>query len=55
LAQHNEGMVNFTSKYMPWELVYFETFETRAEALKKEKFFKTGKGREFIKSKINQL
>ena len=55
LAQHNEGMVNFTSKYMPWELVYFETFQTRSEALIREKFFKTGKGRELIKSKINQL
>jgi putative endonuclease len=49
VIQHNEGKVNYTSKYIPWELVYFEIFETRAEAMAREKFFKSGKGREWLK------
>jgi putative endonuclease len=30
-------------------LVYFERYETRDEALLREKYFKTGSGREFLK------
>jgi len=54
LKQHNNGEVNYTSRYMPWKLVYFETFATRSEAMRREKFFKSGKGREFIKRAIDQ-
>lgn len=52
LAIHNQGLVNYSSKHMPWELVLFEQFETRSEAMKREKWYKTGVGREWIKSKI---
>ncbi len=52
LQEHNSGIVNFTSKYMPWELVYWETFPTRSDALKREKFFKSGKGRAFLRERI---
>ncbi len=54
LQEHNSGIVNFTSKYMPWELVYWETFPTRSDALKREKFFKSGKGRAFLRERINE-
>ena len=30
LEVHNAGMVRYTKRYIPWELVYFETFNTRA-------------------------
>ncbi len=53
LQEHNSGFGKYTSKYAPWELVYFECFETRSEAVKREKYFKTGVGREFIKNKLN--
>ncbi len=53
LKIHNQGLVNHTSKHMPWELVLFEQFETRSEAMKREKWYKTGVGREWIKSKIS--
>jgi hypothetical protein len=33
-------------------LIYEETFATRAEAMAREKFLKTGKGREFLKTKL---
>ena len=40
LAEHNIGLSKFTKKYIPWELVYFEEFQTRSKAMKREKYFK---------------
>jgi putative endonuclease len=51
--EHNRGKVKYTKSRMPWSLVYMEEFVTRAEALKREKFFKTGFGRNLIQSKLN--
>jgi putative endonuclease len=54
LEQHNNGLVTFTNKFKPWKLVYHETFTTRAEAMAREKFFKSGKGREWLKNVIEK-
>ena len=54
VAQHNNGLVAFTSKFRPWKLIYHETFTTRAEAMAREKFFKSGKGREWLKKIIEK-
>ncbi|MFD2099429.1 GIY-YIG nuclease family protein [Flagellimonas iocasae] len=52
LGEHNSGKTKSTKGYLPWELVYFEKFETKEEAIEREKYFKTGIGREFLKSKL---
>ncbi len=54
INQHNieSDFLSFTRKRGPWKLIYFEEFKTRREAVTREKFFKTGKGREFIKSVV---
>lgn len=52
LQQHNDGLVTFTSKFRPWKLIYFELFSTRSQAMKREKFFKSGKGRQWLKNII---
>jgi putative endonuclease len=36
----------------PWKLVYLEKFETRLEARAREKYFKSGVGREKLKDII---
>jgi putative endonuclease len=38
---------------MPWEIVYFEEFESLKEARSREIFFKTGAGREYLKRKLS--
>jgi len=53
LKQHNDPYNNY-SKYTkqnkgPWKLIYKEEVASRSEALGREKFLKSGKGREFIK------
>jgi putative endonuclease len=52
IKEHNSGKTKSTKGYMPWKLVYFETFETREESVLREKYFKTGSGREFLKGKL---
>ena len=52
IKEHNLGKTKSTKGFKPWKLVYFEVFETREEALEREKYFKTGSGREFLKAKL---
>lgn len=50
VAEYNSRRVKSTKRYAPLELIHFETFETRIEARSREKFLKSGSGREFIKN-----
>jgi len=52
LKEHNSGKTKSTKGHKPWKLVYFESYKTREEAVLREKYFKTGSGREFLKEKI---
>ena len=40
LQAHNEGESSYTSRKIPWKLVYVEKFDTKSEALKKELMLK---------------
>jgi putative endonuclease len=55
LAQHNSGKNKSTRFGIPWELKKIENFESRAEAMKREKFIKQMKSRKFIEMVINHL
>lgn len=46
LQEHNAKQVKSTKARTPFTLVYNEQFETRTEARKREKFLKSGSGRE---------
>ena len=48
LRRHNAGDTRSTRHGIPWSLIYRESFETRVEALRRERFLKSGKGREFL-------
>ena len=48
LNEHNSGLSNYTKRFMPWKIIYTEKFETRTEAIKREKQLKSQKGREFV-------
>ncbi|MBK5278382.1 MAG: GIY-YIG nuclease family protein [Bacteroidia bacterium] len=49
INQHNSGMTKSIKPYLPFELVYKEKFETRDEAIKREKYFKSAAGRRYLK------
>ena len=49
LISHNSlATKGYTIKYRPWELVYKESFESKKQAMKREKQLKSAKGRAFI-------
>jgi len=51
LAEHNLHKLSFwTKRGSLWKLVYKEEFENKADALKREKWLKSGVGRDFLKS-----
>ena len=52
LKQHNSGMTESIKPYLPFEIVYFEEFAIRNDAIKREKYFKSSAGRRFLKTKI---
>ena len=50
LNEHHRGMAEWTKRHRPFELVYSEEFDDIELARKREKFFKTGKGRSVLNS-----
>ena len=54
LNTHNAGKVKSTKHYIPWELVYFESFDSRGEALKRERFLKHQKNKSFYRKLVAQ-
>jgi len=56
LLSHNElGKKGWTIKFRPWQLVFTEEFETKQEAMKREKELKTAVGRNTIWERINEV
>ncbi|RZS97737.1 GIY-YIG nuclease family protein [Cecembia calidifontis] len=53
LERHNLPHKGFTSRKRPWKLVYKEKFCDKSEALKRERFLKGQKSRQFLLSLIN--
>jgi putative endonuclease len=54
LQDHNAGKSPYTSKKIPWELVYLESFESKTNALKREKFLKKQRNNTFYVRLIKQ-
>jgi putative endonuclease len=46
LHRHNAGESKATKHGVPWVLVRVEEFATRSEAAHRERYYKTGRGRE---------
>ena len=52
IKRHNDGYVEATKSRRSFELIYYEACLDKQKALKREKYFKTGFGRRFLKSRI---
>ena len=53
LRQHNSGMTKSIRPFMPFVIVYYEEYGTLSEAVKREKYFKSSRGRAFLKNKLS--
>jgi putative endonuclease len=47
---HNQGLNKTTKPYAPFVLLFQEQFQTRIKAREREKYLKSGVGKEYIKS-----
>jgi putative endonuclease len=55
LAEHNRGHRGaWSSGNRPFEVIYQESYDSESEAHARERFLKTGKGREWLKSRLDQ-
>jgi putative endonuclease len=52
LNEHNNGQCKTTKADSGWVLVHSEEYGSRGEAMKREKWLKTGVGREFLKKEL---
>ena len=50
LDRHNRGYERTTKPYRPFELIYSEVVEARVEARIRELYFKSGIGKDFLRS-----
>ena len=50
LEEHDSGRNKTTKPYKPFKLIYKEKFAERIEAREKEKYLKSGVGKEFLKT-----
>ncbi len=55
LTEHNSGLTKSTKSRIPFELLFYETFNTRSEAMIREKFLKSGIGKDYINSILKDL
>lgn len=52
LKEHNHGKNRYTKGLMPWVLVHTESFPDWGSAREKEKYYKSGFGKENLKAKL---
>jgi putative endonuclease len=55
IDEHNKGYNKTTKPYSPFELIYTEKVESRIQARQREKYLKSGVGREWIKHKLDPI
>ena len=58
LEEHNEGRSRYTRHFIPWTIVYIQSFITKTEALQREKSIKKYSKtqlRDLIGSKLKEL
>ena len=52
LARHDLGTTHYTKQGTGWKVIHTEEYPTRSEAMRREKWLKSGIGREWLKTNI---
>ena len=52
LSHNKLSKKGWTMHFRPWEIIHTEEFETKQEALKREKQLKTSRGRNWIRQEL---
>lgn len=54
LQEHNSSKGQYSKRFQPWKIVYSEQFDTKEEAIKRERYFKSAAGRCWLKKNIRE-
>jgi len=49
LTEHNSGKSYYTKRFKPWKILKIEEFTAYKDARQKERFYKSGVGRQALK------
>ncbi len=49
MISHNKLGKGWTARYRPWRVIHLELFSTKRQAMAREKWLKSGVGRDWIK------
>ncbi|OHA88721.1 MAG: hypothetical protein A2653_00270 [Candidatus Zambryskibacteria bacterium RIFCSPHIGHO2_01_FULL_43_25] len=52
--EHQDGRVRSTKPRRPFELIFYEAYKSRLDAKRREKYFKTDKGKTTIKTMLEK-
>ena len=55
VENHRTGKVKSTTSRRPLKLIYYEACLDKRDATKREKYFKTGFGRRFLKNRLESF
>jgi len=55
LGEHNDKLLSFwTKRGTNWKLIYKEEFGSKTDALKRERWLKSGVGRDYLKKVLSE-
>jgi len=54
LEHHNLGLDRWSKRGIPWKLIYYEAYLNKTDAYRREKFLKSGKGRELTNNRLKE-
>ena len=52
LSQHERGEVSSTRFRRPWQLIYYEACREAADAYRRERYLKTGRGKRYLRQRL---
>ncbi len=55
LKEHNSGRTKSTKGYRPWSIIHIERYPDRVAARKREKYLKSGFGKQWLKNKYKKV
>lgn len=55
LKKHNNGSSRFTKGHRPWRLIYKELCDSKKSAILRERFLKSGIGRQFVRERCGMV
>ena len=55
MKDHESGKVKSTKLRRPLQLIHYEAYRLKSDALRREKFLKTSEGKNFLQKQIRDL